>query len=1362
MPRSSRFIAITLFAALLVLAAAPAAAAEKYTRGLRYPSLSPDGKKVAFAYRGDIWVADTDGKSPALRLTIHEAQETLPRISPDGKTVLFASMRDGGYDLYTIPIEGGEATRITFHGALEIPCDWSADGKKILFASSRDPSLYALDLYEMPAAGGPVHRITRDGGRDGCYAPDGKTIVYTRGFNTIYQDDYEGSANYDIYTIPVAGGLPTRLTKTDGNERTPFFSPDGKEIWYVAEEQHLANFYAMPVSGLMQEGAKRRQVTRFTGVDVHRPDLAWDGKTAVFERWGQLFTADLTSSEPKAEIIPLVVKGDSRHSGVTTRTLTSGAEQVGLSKDGTVIVFSMHGDIWMTSGSGGNARRLTSGKDNDEWPRISPDGSTVAYQSDKSGNSDIWLLDLKTGATTQLTKDKAGDFFHSWSPDGRHLVFCSERSGNRDIWKIEVASGDTTRLTRHKAADDDPVWSPDGRSIAFDSGRDGNQAIYVMDADGGNIRRVTSGSGFLQVPNWSPDGSMLAFEEFNPANGRTGGIFVIGSSGGQSMRISNDGQAAFWSPRGDYIYFSVGDRGSEEVFRVPAPRSVENREKVPFMGTVEVDEREALGALFDEAWEALGTGFYDAKMHGVDWKQMRAKYRDMAIDAENKDEFHNVMRQMLAELNASHLGIFGGERSSNTVEARRVESGYLGVDFADGEGKGGGRKVASVFPKGPADQAGLRVGDEVVQLDGKAVKGDTDLDKLLLGTVGKDVNVRFRPITEEGLGEERTAAIKPINWGTLRTMRMMAWLSGNATKVGKATQGKVGYIHLSAMNPENLAKFQRAVANWNRTPRVKGMILDVRENGGGNIHQQLMEILQARPFASVSVRGAPMRMPQPSLYWDKPVVVLINERSFSDAEVFPYIFQAMKVGKLVGMPTPGGVIGTNDITLSDGTVFRIPRTGYYGMDGTNLEGYGVKPDFLVELTSEDRIKERDPQLEKAIEVVMGEIEAAGKKATPTAKPTPEKPTPEKPTPESPTPENPKPVNPTPEGPRPPKQGGPAAKRSAGALDPLFDARVGEWVRYSAQLPGGTEKTVMKVRCVEVKDGTVRFEREVEQGPPLPLPMPNETTQDELLTILASMGRVESHETMTAEVKGERVEVAVIVLEAFGAKMRMEFTNAVPCMGLLKIELGKTVLMEAIDWGTDEAKAAPEAPAAEEAAPSKAPEAPAQPAAEKPAAQAAPEAETADGPPNPLHDAKVGEWIRLRSVVQGEETVATLRVVEVTDDNVKVESRVAYAGSEVEGAVLNRPRHERMSLAGEGGGRGGKVETGTDTVTVKGHKLECVTITRTNRRGVVDKRWICAEIPVSGLVRQERGGKIVKELLDWGTGEPPALPTTNGN
>ncbi|MDA1196037.1 MAG: S41 family peptidase, partial [Planctomycetota bacterium] len=989
MSGTHRFV-LSALAALVACAllAGPADAAEKYTRGLRYPSLTADGKQVVFSYRGDIWITDTDGKSPARRLTIHEAQDTLPRVSPDGTRIAFSSTRDGSYDIYVMPVTGGEAERISFHSGLEIMCDWSPDGKSILFASDRDPSRFRIDLYEMAVTGGPVRRLTRDGGRDGAYSADGKSIVYVRGFNTIYQDNYSGSANYDIYTMPAAGGLPTRIIKSEGNERYPFFSKDGKEIWFVAEEKGVANFYAVPVETNGTPGGDRRQLTKYTGNDVQRPALSADGKTMVFERWGRLHTADLSQAEPKDVELPLVVSGDRRHSGREKRTVNSGAQQVHLSKDGARMAFSLHGDIWITAGNGGDARRVTSGPHKDEWPRFSPNGQTLAFQSDRSGNSDIWLLDLGSGGLTQLTDDKAGDFFHNWSPDGGNLVFCSERSGNREIWSVEVASKKATRLTNHDAADDDPCYSPDGRFVAFDSAREGNQAIFIMDADGGNVRRVTDGSAFMQVPNWSPDGALLSYEIFNTATGSSQGVFVVSAAGGPSMQLSRDGSTACWSPRGDFIYFSVGATGREEIYRVPAPTSVENREKVTFNGTVDVDVREELANLFDEAWVTLGNGFYDAKMHGVDWKQMREKYRDMAIDAENKDEFHNVIRQMLAELNASHLGIFGGSRPSNAVASSAPATGYLGVDFADAAGPSGGRTVQAIFTKGPADQAGLRVGDEVIAIQGKKVDATTDLDQLLAGTVGKELRVRFRPITADGPGEPREETVKPIAGRQLQQMEHGRWVMTCAKTVQEETKGEIGYIHLDAMNPQNLQRFQRAVAEWNRRPKVKGMILDVRENGGGNIHQQLLEILTAVPYARVSMRGSPIKMTQPALYWDKPVVVLINERSFSDAEVFPFIFKARGVGKVIGVPTPGGVIGTNDITLSDGSTFRIPRTRYEGMDGTNLEGLGVQPDILVELTSEDRIKGNDRQLAKAIEVVTAEVRGNGGKTPATPKPAP--------------------------------------------------------------------------------------------------------------------------------------------------------------------------------------------------------------------------------------------------------------------------------------------------------------------------------------------------------------------------------------
>ena len=1344
---------LVALSATLVFSTSAGAADDALPKGLRYPSLSGDGKHVVFSYRGDIWVAETKAKDPRVtRLTIHEAQDTLPRFSPDGKHIAFISTRGGGYDIYTLPVEGGEPKRITFHSGFEIMCDFAPDGKSILFMSNRDATKRGLDVYSVSINGGAARRLTIDADiRDATWRKDMKQIVFVRGTNTIYQDNYTGSANYDIWTQDIlapgeAPALPKRLTTTNGNERYPFFSEDGKTVYFIAEEKGVANFYKMPAAG-----GERTQVTKLKGADIHRPDLAADYKTMAFEREGQLYVADISAAKVAPRQLKLNVRSDRRHSGVVRREISKGTQQVHVRGDGKQLVFTVHGDIWTMPANGGRANRLTSGPDQDEWPRWSPDGRRVAFQSNRKGNSDIWVMDANGRNIRQVTKHKTDDFYFDWSPDGQHICFCSERSGNRDIWTINVQTGATSQVTTHKAADDDPAWSPDGRSIAFDSGREGNQAIFVCDVDGKNVRRVTGPGAFFQVPDFSPDGRFIVYEAFNPGAGRAGGLYVIATSGGPSMQLSRDGSAACWSPKGDFVYFTAGAQGNEEVFRVPAPDAIESREKISFNGTVQVDRRNELGDLFDEAWNALKRGFYDDKMHGVDWDAMKKKYRAMAVDAEIRDEFQNVIRQMLAELNASHLGVYGGSEPSHSVPARTPATGYIGADLSEVAHKSGGRKVLRVWKGGPADKVGLRSGDVITSLNKRRLKASTDLDKLLAGTAGKTINVRYKPFTEEGLGDERRSSeLKPMPAAQVRAMTYQRWSGKNARTVNKAGKGRLGYIHLTQMNPENLQKFQRQVSQWIQNERVSGMVLDVRGNGGGNIHQQLMQVLMARPFAWVKVRGAPRRVNQPALFWDRPVVVLTDERSFSDAEVFPHIFQSMERGKVVGIATPGGVIGTNDITLSDGTRFRVPRVGYYGMDGTNLEGTGVQPDIVVPMSIEDLRTGKDPQLAKAIEVVSAEAKAwraARKNGTkkPSTKPD------DKPT-TTPTAE-PKPENPT---------TNPA--REAGVKDTLADAVPGEWVTYNVNLPGAPEgtKIVLKLTIDEIRDGMVYTSSEIVEGPAVQVPLPMEMENKPLEQALTAIGEVAGTRVAKGSLKGEDVESLVATVAMGGADLEMYFSNKVPAWGLYRVTMGKILVLEAMEWGqpeADEAPAeAPESATTDKPAAQPATEKPAEePATEKPAneeptvpgpgAAAARPSEDADTPKikDPLRDAVAGEWIKMKIRVQGNEGEVLQKVDAVEDGRVTIQNTVTMGDRKIEGQPQVRPLRKNLRIR-----RGGTIEIGEETLTVNGKDLKCVVITRTARNGTIDKRWICDEVPVTGLVKRERAGQVVSELLSWGT------------
>ncbi|MCK6458669.1 MAG: S41 family peptidase [Planctomycetes bacterium] len=1263
---------------LPLLLSSAAAAADESTQGLRYPSLTPDGKSVVFCYRGDIWIAPRDGKGPAQRLTIHEEQDTLCRVSPDGKEIAFTSSRSGNYEIYVMPVTGGEPKQVTFHSGVDIVCEWSPDGKRLLVASNRDLGDAELDLYELNLAGGTPRRLTFDGAREGSYSPDGTRVVYARGFNTIYWDNYTGSADYDLHVVDVKGGIPLRLTDTPGNERWPFFSADGRRIRFVAEEKGVADFYEMPA-----EGGERKQLTKYTE-DVQRPDLAWDGKTMAFELVGRLYVTDLDAPAEKPTPLPLDVRSDVRDSGLELRTITSGGEHVHVSADGRQIAFSLRGDVWVMPANGGEGRQVTSGPGNDQWPRWSPDGQRIAYFSDKAGKNgnDIYVVELRTGATAQVTNAPRDDFFQNWSPDGKRLVFCSDRTGNKEIWVVDLESQQQTQLTNDEAADDDPSFSPDGKLVAFDSGRGGSQAIYVMNADGSGVRRVSGGGGFFQVPSFSPDGRMLVFESMNPGTGTSGGLYVVSVSGGQAMQISEDGSGACWSPVGDYIYFSA-ERGQEAgAYRVAAPKGVFAGERIPFIGRVQVDLRKELENLFDEAWTALKNGFYDPKMHGVDWEAMRKKYRAWAIDAENKDEFHNVVRQMLAELGASHLGIGGGPRSR--VAPATAPTGYLGLDFGQDPEESGARRVVRVLPQGPADGAGMRVGDIVTKINGTELKADTNLDKLLAGTVGRQIPVGYRPRTAAGLEAEKTVQVSPLPAGRVAELLYDDWVQTCRRRVEDATRtkdGEVGYIHLNQMNGPNLQRFVQTVQQWASNPKIKGMILDVRNNGGGNIHQQLMQILISRPLARVTLRGRDPGV-QPDTYWDRPVTLLINERSFSDAEVFPFMFREAKCGKIVGVPTAGGVIGTNDITLSDGSMFRVPRTGFQSMDGKNLEGLGVPPDIHVEETSEDRLSGRDPQLAKAIEVVLAEIAEREKAA-------PKKPEPE----------------PKAEAPKEQPSPAPPPDPTAGALNPLGDARPGEWVRYRATGDDGAE-TILKVTVTRVDGGEVFFAKEIEKGPPSQAPFPERMARKGLLDLLPQFGEVLGHSVVHGKVRDADAEIVEArVRWPDGSEISLHFSNAVPAYGLLRVEAGKRIVVEAIEWGEP----------------------------------AAAEAKAEETPTNPVFDAQVGEWVRVRIAGRGGETVEMIRrVVGVADDEVTILWTL-----DGESREEKRPRTRLLAPMD-----GSAATYGHERVTVAGKELDCVVMTFT-RAGAEEKAWFSNEVPVTGVVRHERSGTVLLELLDWG-------------
>src|SRR5262249_20964428 len=314
---------------------------------------------------------------------------------------------------------------------------------------------------------------------------------------------------------------------------------------------------------------------------------------------------------------------------------------------------------------------------------------------------------------------------------------------------------------------------------------------------------------------------------------------------------------------------------------------------------------------------------------------------------------------------ASHTGISGGGRrdTANPPPQTRHPGFELEAD------KSGYYKVTHVYKNGPADKdyVKINVGDYILAIDGDELKaGDNYWKAYTLAPGSKlEFTVNSRP-EKEGAWKTKVA---PVSSGAFATLQYEKWVADRRAMVERLSNGEVGYLHIRQMNEPALRKFERDLAELHTK---KALVIDQRFNPGGGIDQELLQILGQRQYQYTKVRDS-VQVTRPLRGFFGPMVVMENERSTSDAEVFPDGFRTLKLGKVVGVTTYGAVIGTGAYQLMDGSTIRTPGSGLWNVSGTNLENYGVPPDVYVDNTPEDFLKGRDAQLEKAVAVLKEEM-----------------------------------------------------------------------------------------------------------------------------------------------------------------------------------------------------------------------------------------------------------------------------------------------------------------------------------------------------------------------------------------------------
>jgi tricorn protease len=984
------------------------------------PVFSPDGRWIAFSSNRhgsyDVYVVSVHGGRPR-RLTTDSAADLVCGWSPDGKNVLFASTRSTdfppGYELYSVPVEGGRAKRITAAEGRE--GTYSPSGDRIAYV--RGPGTWYRkgyrgssndDIWVCNPDGTNHRRVTNFAGQDNSpmWSADGKSLYYV-------SEVYGTPAN--IVRIPVdppAAGSPARPQQItfhkDDAVRKAKISGNGEYIVYecgadlYVVSTHDAQPRKLAIGVYADDKVNPEEVKVFTSGATEFA-LTADEKHVAFAVHGKLFRMAVA---PRARAVQMT-DGPSADHGIVW------------SPDGSKVLFISdrggHDDIYLlesddpehpkvVDANAFKVKQLTNTPEPEMGLSFSPDGKRVGFL--RAGK--LWTM-KPDGTGQQVVINDVFVFDYEWSPDSRWVVYGRRDGSFASELYIAPSTGPTAleparNITRYATYNGDVTWSGDGKTLCFLSDRHGDANLFVLPlqrpAAPGFTEKPSSGSDV--AIDWddihlrarpvtpspaltaaiSPDGNRVAYRDL-----REGDLWVASTNGGQISRLTIGRQmprqfvwAKHKSPFGpapDILYYLDGGGQLHMARGTGTDNAV-----VPFRVKLTIRNEEVYTEMFDQSWRYLAEHFYDAKFHGLDWDGIRAKYRPLIKHVALKEDLYSLLYLMLGELNASHLGVVGYGPGPDERTAD------LGLVFDDTY-SGPGLKVKEIVKRGPCDRRGITffTGDLILAVDGVEVTAKSDLSTLLNGKVDETVFLQVGGSPTTAVKDRRRFEVQAVSRERIATLMYERWVEHNATRVAELSKGRLGYIHIPSMDEEGLDRFVRSLYSDNFDKEA--IVLDVRFNGGGFTHDRVLNYLGGREHTFFRQRdgGEGLVLRSSDRKWTKPVVLLINNRSYSDAEIFPNAFRTLGLGKLVGQPTGGFVIGTYSVRLVDGTEFRVPRTGVFTAKGVNMEKEGVQPDVLVEPSPDELAKGIDTQLDKAVEVLEKDVVAWKKAHAPTTPPT---------------------------------------------------------------------------------------------------------------------------------------------------------------------------------------------------------------------------------------------------------------------------------------------------------------------------------------------------------------------------------------
>jgi len=934
-------------------------------------SFSPDGTKIAYnrifrnfrtwkRYTGGMHqqIAIYDLKNNSYeQITNDPDTDTYPMWH--GDTIYFGSDRgpERRINLYSYSLKTKETKQLT--NFKEYDVEWpSLGGDNIVFANggylytfdlkSQKPKKLSISLPGDRDLARPHWANVSRNVTDFDISPEGNRAVFT--------------ARGDIFTVPAKDGSIRNLTGTSGiREQYAAWSPDGKWIAYLSDRTGEDEYYVVPQDGM----GKEIRITTDGKMSRLPPVWSPDSKKLLFaDKDVRLFYVDIDQKTP----------------------------------------------VFIDQGHYADIMEYV-------W---SPDSKWVAYAKvEENTNSTINLYSLADKRITSVTSSFTASNAPAFDPGGKYLYFLSQRDYNEVIgaFDFEFSNPKATRVylvTLH--ADEPSPFAPksdeagkksekadDGGAkageAASDSGKDAGKEKKPTEDVSKNFRIDLEGiaNRVVAVPMAPANvahleaGKDSVYYSTGPIAGLSGPLpgespaIRVYNLTGRKDEVLLDGATAFVLSfdRSKLLYASGGGEEApgahSQTFGIidanpsGSPHHVGDGALNLVSMQTRVDPRAEWKEMFNAAWRQERDYFYAKSMNGVDWPAERDRYAPLLPHLADRYDFTYLIGEMIAELGNSHTYTGGGDYP----DLQPVNLGLLGVDY-ELDSASGYYRIKKIYPgenwnaslRSPLTEPGVVVkeGDYLIAVNGRELKAPQPPNELFVNTAGETVALTVN--SQPSATGARQVVVKPLS--TEYGLRQLDMINTNRHKVDVATNGRVGYVYIPNMEDDGLNEF---VKQFFPQIRKQGMIIDVRYNGGGFVDQLIFERLRrvlagmdsARNFASTTI---------PDVVFHGSLACVTNEYAASDGDIFSYYFKKYHIGPLIGMRTWGGVRGIRGfVPLMDGGYVTRPEFSVYGLDSHwVVENYGVEPDIVVDNTPDQVMKGHDPQLEKAIEVVLKDIE----------------------------------------------------------------------------------------------------------------------------------------------------------------------------------------------------------------------------------------------------------------------------------------------------------------------------------------------------------------------------------------------------